>query len=185
MLRKEVIEGCLREDAESQKTLYRELLPYLNGLCGRYLNDTSHRQDILQEGFIRIFQNLSQFDAEKGKFHSWASRIVINLCLKHNKRSLSWFVRELKESDSPDFNPEVVDALSNEELIRFLKQMPAKYYEVFNLHIIDGYSHEEIAKILKIKENLSRKRLSRAREWIKKKPKSLNALLGDYRFSIG
>ncbi len=184
-IREGLIQECLNECSAAQKELYESSLPYLNGICGRYLNNKSHRQDVLQEGFILIFQNLNQFDGSKGKFHSWASRIVIHLCLKQNKKNRSWFFSELQEENAPELNAEVVEKLSNEELVKFLKQMPPKYYEVFNLSVIDGYSHQEIAEILSIRESASRKRLSRARDWIKNKPNSLNALLGDYRFSIG
>lgn len=184
-IEKECIEGCLSGEATSQRELYDLLLPYLNALCGRYLNDTSHRKDVLQEAFILIFKNIGQFDSEKGAFHSWASRIVINLSLKHNKSSKTRFYSELdKQEELPQVNPEVVNQITDEELIRFLKTMPPKYYEVFNLHTVDGFTHEEIAEMLSIKVSLSRKRLARARAWLQAKPKSLNTLLGDYRFSI-
>ncbi|MFK7755436.1 MAG: RNA polymerase sigma factor [Flavobacteriales bacterium] len=184
-IEKECIEGCLSGEATSQRKLYNILLPYLNALCRRYLNDTSHVKDILQESFILIFKNISQFDSEKGAFHSWASRIVINLSLKHNKSSKSRFYSELdKQEKLPEVTPDVLNQMTDQELVRFLKTMPPNYYEVFNLYTVDGFTHEEIAQILSIKVSLSRKRLARARAWLQAKPKSLNSLLGDYRFSI-
>jgi len=182
---KSCIEGCLRGDNSAQRELYDLLLPYLNALCGRYLKDVSHRKDILQEAFIIIFSSIEQYDKQKGEFHSWASRITINLSLKHNRSSRAEFYTHIEsETNQPKVSPEVLDQLSNEELTRFLRTMPAKYYEVFNLFIIDGFTHDEIAEMLQIKVSLSRKRLARARAWLQEKPKSLNALLGDYRFSI-
>lgn len=181
---KSCIEGCLRGDNSAQRKLYDQLLPYLNALCGRYLNDTSVRQDVLQESFVVIFKKIGLFNPQKGAFHSWASRIAINNCLKQNKNGGRFFQLQLdKHEESVD--PDVMTQLSNEELIRFLKTMPHKYYEVFVLFVIDDFSHEEISEILDIKINLSRKRLARARAWLQNKPKSLNALLGDYRYSIG
>ena len=184
-VKKECIEGCLKGEHNAQRELYDLLLPYLNALCGRYLKDTSHRQDILQETFILIFSRIDQYDEQKGEFHSWASRITINLSLKHNRSSKAEFYTQIEsETTMPEVSPEAIDRLSNEELTRFLRTMPPKYYEVFNLFIIDGFTHEEIAGMLQIKVSLSRKRLARARTWLQEKPKSLNAILGDYRFSI-
>ena len=180
---KSCIEGCLRGDNSAQRELYDQLLPYLNALCGRYLYDTSVRQDVLQESFVVIFKKMSLFNPQKGAFHSWASRIAINNCLKQNKNGGRFFQLQLdKHEESVD--PKVMNQLSNEELIRFLKTMPKKYYEVFVLFVIDDFSHEEIGKTLGIKVSLSRKRLSRARVWLKTKPKTLNTLLGDYGYSI-
>lgn len=182
---KECIEGCRRGEQTSQRELYDFLLPYLNALCGRYLRETSYRKDVLQEAFILIFNKIDQYDAEKGEIQSWAGRLVINLCLKQNKSgSFVNYGQSDSEKVQPQVNPDVIDQLSNEDLIRFLKTMPSKYYEVFSLFIIDGFSHEEIGKALGIRTSLSRKRLARARTWLQAKPQSLNALLGDYRFSI-
>ncbi len=184
-VKKECILGCLKGEHNAQRELYDLLIPYLNAICGRYLKDTSHRQDILQEAFILIFNKIEQFDDQKGEFHSWTSRILINLSIKHNRSSKARFYSQIEtEKNSPIVSPEVLDQLSNEELVRFLRTMPPKYYEVFNLFIIDGFTHEEIAEMLQIKVSLSRKRLARARVWLQEKPKSLNAILGDYRFSI-
>ena len=183
-INKGCVEGCLRGESASQKELYDLILPYLNAICGRYLNDTSLRQDVLQESFIVIFNKMEQFDPQKGAFHSWASRIVINNCLKQNKSAMRFVQLQLdKHKESVD--PEVVNLLSNEELIRFLKTMPQKYYEVFNLFAIEDFSHEEVGEILGIKVSLSRKRLARARVWLKAKPKSLDSLLADYEYKTG
>jgi RNA polymerase sigma factor (sigma-70 family) len=183
-VKKEFIDGCLKGEYASQKELYDALLPYLNALCGRYLNDTSLRQDILQESFVVIFKKIEQFDPQKGAFHSWASRIVINNCLKQNKSAMRFVQLQLdKHEESVD--PEVVSQLSNEELIRFLKTMPQKYYEVFNLFALEDFSHEEVGEILGIKVSLSRKRLARARAWLKAKPKSLDSLLVHYKYKTG
>ncbi len=178
------IEGCLRGDSSSQKQLYDLLLPYLNALCGRYLNNISKRQDVLQESFIVIFNKIEQFDSQKGAFHSWASRIVINNCLKQNKSEIR-FTNFPLDKEEESVEPSVLSHLSNKELIRFLKTMPQKYSEVFMLFVIEDFSHEEVAEMLGIKTNLSRKRLARARAWLQNRPKSLNSLLGDYKYLIG
>lgn len=184
IISEECIKGCLRGDSSSQKHLYELFLPYLNALCGRYLNNTSIRQDVLQESFIIIFNKIEQFDPEKGAFKSWASRIVINNCLKQNKSEMRVTYFDLDKQEK-FLDPSIVSQLSNKELIQFLKTMPHKYSEVFMLFVIDDFSHEEVAEMLGIKISLSRKRLSRARAWLQTKPKSLNSLLGDYVYRVG
>lgn len=177
------ISGAQRGHQTAQRELYDSLLPYLNALCGRYLNDTSVRQDILQEAFIVIFEKIGQFDPQRGAFHSWASRIVINACLKYNRRGRRFFHVPIEEHEE-SVAPVVLSQFSNADLVRFLKTMPEKYYQVFNLHVVDGFSHEEVAELLGIKVSLSRKRLERARAWLQTKPKSLHILLGEHGFEF-
>jgi len=182
---KDCIEGCVSKDQSSQKELYDITISYLNAICGRYLKNLSDRKDILQEAYILIFEKINQFNPEKGTFKSWSARIVINLCLRHNNRRATFISRPLdSDFDNEGVTPEILDQMTNDELINFLRTMPSKYYEVFNMFIIDAYTHEEIGEILSIKPSLSRKRLARARQWLLNKPKSLNTLLGNYRFSI-
>jgi RNA polymerase sigma-70 factor (ECF subfamily) len=159
------LHGCLKRNRAAQKELYDNLLPYLNSICGRYLTNTSLRGDILQESFITIFNKIEQFDPNLGAIHSWASRIVINNCLKQNEKEKKIFEFQINIHDSP-IEPKIIADLNQKDLEEFLKKMPKKYYEVFMLFILDGFSHDEIAEMLGMKVELSRKRLARARAWI-------------------
>jgi len=146
------------------------LLPYLNVICQRYLNNQSERSDVLQETFISLFKNLHQFDVNKASFKTWATRIAINYCLKNNERGKRNTTQELiVPLHEPKLNPSVLQKLSNEELLLWMKKMPENYYAVFNLFVADGFNHQEIAELLKISESLSRQRLSRAKAWLKDK----------------
>lgn len=166
---KKHIEGCKCGQASSQKKIYEVLLPYLNSLCKRYHSVSSDRNDILQETFIKIFTKIDQFDSKKGQFHSWASKIAINICLQHSAKSISRRETEITNRELLiSVEPEIIKQLSNEELLQFLSTMPKDYYDVFNMYIVDGFSHDEISKILQIKASLSRKRLTRARAWLAK-----------------
>lgn len=166
----ELIQLCLAGNKLAQKQLYTGLLPYLNVICQRYLNDSSQRNDVLQEAFINIFRSMNQFDSCKASFNTWASKITINCCLKNNQK--------FKKSKAEEFNlhlhetpvePEIFKKFSNEAMLEWLKKMPEQYYQVFNLFVIDGFSHSEIAELLSIDTSLSRKRLERSREWLKKR----------------
>lgn len=165
-----LIYRCTSNDRLAQKQLYATLLPYLNIICQRYLNNASDIRDVLQESFISIFKNIKQYDASKSGFKTWATRITINRCLKNNIRGKKSRTQELiiplhEETTAPD----ILKKLSDEELLIWFKKMPEQYFQVFNLFVIDGFSHQEIAKILNIEEALSRKRLSRSRVWLKKR----------------
>lgn len=180
---KECIGGCLRGNQAAQRELFDALLPYLNAICRRYLNNTSLRHDVLQDSFITIFDKIAQYNAERGAIHSWCSRIVINNCLKQNNRGKRFFdFNPVKHERS--ITPEAEDTMSEEDLVRFLKQMPEKFYEVFMLFVVEGFSHDECADMLGISAELSRKRLARARAWINEKPSGLSALLGDVNYII-
>lgn len=164
-----LIKSCIAQNRRAQKQLYILLLPYLRAIANRYLKDTSYVKDVLQESFYKIFKNIKKFDNSKGDIKTWSTRIVINTAYNYNERVIG---NSIEEFDIDEHNiicfPELAKDISTDALMTLLKQMPIGYYEVFNLFIIDGYSHDEIAEILKINESLSRKRMSRARAWIKK-----------------
>jgi len=174
---------CLSKNGEAQRRLYDLLLPYLNVICKRYLYDASLLKDVLQEVFINIFRHLDQFDIQKASFKTWSTQIAINSCLKSNKKNRNNKTEELLiDLHEIAVEAEVIDQISNEELIKWLRKMPFQYYEVFNLHIIDGYSHDEIGKLLSINASLSRQRLSRARGWLKKRFQGNGA--SNFKFSF-
>jgi len=109
----------------------------------------------------------TSYDQSKGDLKAWIRRIAINHCLKQNQRYRK--VYELDESKlTTAISPKIFYAFSNEALLHLLEKMPGYYREVFNLFVIDGFSHKEIGALLEISEQVSRKRLSRAREWLKK-----------------
>ena len=163
-----ILKLCIAQNRSAQKELYLLLMPYLRAVASRYLKDTTYVKDVLQESFVKIFKNLENFDPNKGVIKSLAARIVINNCYNYNERVIG---DSHQEFDKDEHNiicfPELAKDISDKNLLSLLKQMPIGYYEVFNLFIIEGYTHEEIAKILEISESLSRKRMSRARIWVK------------------
>lgn len=168
-IEKKYIDGIVRKEPDAQKEVYAQLLPYLNAICGRYLNELSSRKDVLQEAYIKIFTKVGQFNHERGEFHSWAARILINTCLLHNNKGKAKETLEITDQIvQVSIRPEILAALRNEDVLKFLKTMPTNYYTVFNLFIVDGYTHQEIATLLDINESLSRQWLSRAKRWLKK-----------------
>jgi RNA polymerase sigma-70 factor (ECF subfamily) len=135
-------------------------------VCQRYANDTMEAEDMLQEGFVRIFNNIQQFKFE-GSFEGWMRRIVVNVALKHLQKKKIQFA-EIKEnnSDTPSLQAYAYSHLGEEELMKLINQLPAGYRIVFNLTVIEGYSHEEIAKLLNIQASTSRSQLVKARKML-------------------
>lgn len=168
-IKKGLIESCIAQNRAAQKELYQLLLPYLRAIARRYLRDNSYVKDVLQESFLKIFRSISKYNFDKAPLEQWAGRITINCAINYNNRVIGIPKEEfLLDAHEPKIMPKVFKNLSNENLLFVLKQMPNGYFEVFNLSVIDGYSHDEIAKMLNISASLSRKRLSRARSWLKK-----------------
>ena len=165
----DLIKSCVAQERKAQKQLYELLLPYLRAVANRYLRDTSYMKDALQESFIKIFKNIGKYDSSKAPLNKWSAKIVVNCCLNYNERKIG-IPNEEFEADQHviAIPPSILQNFSDEHLLYILKQMPTGYFEVFNLFAIDKYRHDEIACMLGINEALSRKRLSRARNWLKK-----------------
>lgn len=165
----QIIEDCKAGKRSSQNLLYQMLLPYLASVTRRYLWDISYLNDCLQETFIAVFQNLKTYDSQRASFKTWAVKICVNKCFKFNQKSKQKHVTFDADQHSLAVEPDVLAKMTDEEMLKVLKCMPADLYQVFNLVAVDGFNHEETAATLSISTDLSRQRLSRARKWIKEK----------------
>lgn len=167
-INKDIINACKRKERSAQKAVYQVLLPYLKPIAKRYLRNNQYVLDVLQESFVKIFLDINQFSEKKGTLFSWARKIVINKSINYNNRIIGMHkldIESLEIADSFDLKDE--KSIDKKSLEIILKKMPKGYFEVFNLYIIDGYDHNEISEILDITPVLSRKKLSRAREWFR------------------
>jgi RNA polymerase sigma factor (sigma-70 family) len=164
MTEKLFLAGCLKNDAASQEVLYNRFSPKMLGICYRYAKNRQDAEDMLQEGFIKIFTQIHQYRNE-GALEGWIRRIIVHTCiniLKKNKKfsdnvdiihANSLYIRE-------DMIPSIMQAKQVVECIRLL---PLGYRTVLNLYAIEGYSHKEIAEILDIEESTSRSQYTRAK----------------------
>ncbi len=171
----DLIQRCISRERLAQRELYDCLLPYMTSIGNRYLNDRSYLKDVLQEAFISLFKNIETYDPGRASFKTWAVKILIHQCLRANrsKNNVKYMDGSLAELPSR-IDSKILGQLEDQVLMRFLKMMPTDNYEVFNLHVLDGFSHREVASILKITEDMSRKRLSRARIWLEEHTDSKN-----------
>jgi RNA polymerase sigma-70 factor (ECF subfamily) len=172
---KQIIEDCLKGKKRAFRQLYLRYSGVMLGVCMRYARNTSEAEDILQDGFVKVFQNISSFGF-KGSFEGWIKRIMINTALNHNRNNLKHYfhsdVDEVEEYTVIDSDV-VIDKqeypISTDELMKMIQALPPGYKTVFNLYVFEGYSHKEIADMLEISENTSKSQLSKARKYLKNK----------------
>ncbi len=165
----QIIQGCLRGDRISQKHLFDRYAGKMLAVCMRYAKHRMEAEDLLQDGFIKVFTNLEQYKSE-GPFEQWVRRIMINNAIKNCHRKS--FQNEYSAGeDMPDSyeEPEIIDHMAEMELIRMINDLPEGYRVVFNLYAIEGYSHKEIATVLQIEESTSRSQLVKARKALQDK----------------
>jgi RNA polymerase sigma factor (sigma-70 family) len=167
---KELIDQCLKGNPKSQEAFYKHYAPRMYGVCMRYARNTLEADDILQEGFIKVFNFLKDYRYQ-GSLEGWIRRIVVNTAINYYRSRLhEWEeVNIEKAGSSPKLETAEVDNLSTDELLALIQQLPEGYRLVFNLYVIEGYNHQEIGKLLDISENTSKSQLSRARASLQQK----------------
>ena len=157
----------------AQRELYEHFAPAMLGVCYRYTKSISDAEDVLQDGFVKVFKYLNQYKAD-GELGAWIRRIMVNTALnylKTNKKyqyDLSFNEMALHPVSSDD----PLIQLQTKELSELIRQLPTGFQTIFNLHAVEGYSHVEIAAMLGISDGTSRSQYARARalliEWIEK-----------------
>jgi RNA polymerase sigma-70 factor (ECF subfamily) len=168
---KDIIDGCLSGSRRDQELLYRRYSPKFYAVCLQYAGNTEEARDVLQEGFIKVFENLSHYSHE-GSFEGWMRKIIVNTALeKYRNRYYLFRVDDIDEAAEPIAGPDTNDfaGLEAHDLLNMIMELPPKYRMVFNLYAIEGYSHKEIGTMLNITEGTSKSNLSRARDILQKK----------------
>ena|SRR5260221_1963167 len=165
----EIIRSCIAGDARAQKALFEKYSRRMMGICLRYAADREEAEDMLQEGWIKVFRNLQSFRFE-GSAEGWMKRVIVNTCLenlrKNKKMSNNVDIELVDEIKYTEINSS--DVLSAKELLGMINRLPAGYRTVFNLYAVEGYSHKEIGEMLGINESTSKSQYSRARAHLQK-----------------
>lgn len=169
----ELFEGCLNNSRKQQETFYKILAPKMMAVCMRYAKDKDTAQDIMQDGFVKVFKNLRNYRGE-GSLEGWVRRIMVHSAISHyRKASRMVLVDDFAETNISTDNSYNAHNLETTDLMKLVQQLPDTYRSIFNLYAIDGYSHKEIGETLNISELLSRTNLSRARTILKSKLSSM------------
>ncbi|MCK4568848.1 MAG: sigma-70 family RNA polymerase sigma factor [Bacteroidales bacterium] len=166
------IERCLNNDSKTQGELYRQFAPKMFGICLRYTKNKMEAEDVLQEGFIKVFRYLKDYRNE-GSLEGWIRKTVVNTAINFYKKKVKYQKDVSLDQTEPINNEEesAIDKLSAKELLELIQELPDGYRMVFNLNVIEGYTHKEIGDMLNISENTSKSQLSRARGVLQEKLK--------------
>ncbi len=159
-----LVKDCIKGRPEAQRELYEAFSEAMLGICYRYTKSLADAEDVMQEGFIKVFRNIEQFKFQ-GELGGWIRRIMVNTALNYLKRNRS-YQADLSFFDNAmhpvsDENPDV--KLLARDLADLIRQLPTGYQTIFNLHAVEGFSHVEIGKLLGINEGTSRSQYARAR----------------------
>lgn len=152
-----------------QEHLYKQFAPKMYAVCLRYASNPDDAQDLLQEGFIKIFRNLSKFRKE-GSFEGWVRRVFVNTAIEHYRKKINInSIGDKEERAIEDNNFNVLDRLAEKDIVQLIQELSPGYRSVFNLYVIEGYAHREIGEILGISEGTSKSQLARAKAILQKK----------------
>ncbi len=166
----QIIEGCLKNSRKAQKMLYDKYASKFLGMCMRYAKDRLEAEDILQEGFLKIFGRIGQFSG-LGSFEGWMKRIIVNTAITNYRQNLKHYYKQhIDEVNETDIDAPFADSeYSLEELLKVIQALPPGYRMVFNMFAIEGFQHKEIAEMMGIDVTTSKSQYSRARKLLREK----------------
>jgi RNA polymerase sigma-70 factor (ECF subfamily) len=164
----DLIRGCINKDRKMQEMLYHRFSSKMYAVCLRYCKDSEDAQDLLQDGFIKIFKNLEKFRGE-GSFEGWIRRIFVNTSIEHFRKSVkNYTVTDAQEIVIEDPSWNALEHLAEKDIIKMIQELSPGYRQVFNMYVIESYSHKNIGDILGINEGTSKSQLARAKGILKK-----------------
>jgi RNA polymerase sigma factor (sigma-70 family) len=157
-----IISECIGGNSQMQEILYRKFAVTMHYQCLRYIKNAADTEDVVQEGFIKVFANLNSYKNE-GSFEGWVRKIMIRTALSYlrDNKKFSYHIdlehaREIKE-------PNIFDTLAEKDIQGIVTKLPQRFKKIFNLHVIEGYNHREIAEILGCTESTSKSQFYRSR----------------------
>ena len=162
------MEGCKAGNRQMQELLYMQTASKMMAVCMRYAKDRMEAEDVLQIGYIKIFQKVKEYRGE-GSFEGWIRKIMVNTAIESYRKNLRMLnvvpIEDAYEQPSQGFD---FSSLGMQDLMKLIQKLADGYRMVFNLYAIEGYAHKEIAEILGISEGASKSQLSRARAILQK-----------------
>ncbi|MFN0200650.1 MAG: RNA polymerase sigma factor [Bacteroidia bacterium] len=161
------MEGCLAQRQEAQRDLFELYFGYAKSICLRYSSNREEAEEVLNTGFLKIFQNLEKYDPIQ-PFRAWLRTIMINTAIDYYRKEQK-HSQNIPLGDTIDvpFDDNVLDKISAEEILELVQQLPNSYRTVFMLYVVDGYNHREIGELLGISEGTSKSNLAVARTKLK------------------
>jgi RNA polymerase sigma-70 factor (ECF subfamily) len=162
-----LLQGCLKNDATAQQELYHRYSPKMLSVCYRYAKNREDAEDMLQEGFIKVFSQISKFE-NRGSLEGWILRVIVHTCINHLKKNKKFNEHvDLAYAGNivikEDYIPSIIQA---KQIVETIRTLPIGYRTVLNLYAIEGYSHKEIGQLLDIEESTSRSQYTRAKNML-------------------
>ena len=178
----QIIVGCLEGKRKAFSMLFQKYAPVMLGVCMRYCKNRIDAEDVMQDGFIKVFGQIHRFRRE-GSFEGWIKRIMINAAIDNYQSNLKHAFHEeldemeqsLKLAEDPGADDDLPEEMKipHEKLMGMIQELPDGYRVVFNLYAIENFNHKEIALLLGISENTSKTQLLKARKTLRKKIEAL------------
>lgn len=166
--------NCIEGDQRAQQKLFEMYAPKMMGVCLRYMKDQARAEDVLQDGFVKVFTKLEKYTGN-GSLEGWVRRIMVNTALDELRKTNKF--KANVSMDDVDYmvgsDAEVLSSLIEEDLLKLIHEMPDGYKTVFNMFAIEGFSHKEIGEKLGISENTSKSQYSRAKAYLRIKVEEL------------
>ncbi len=165
-----LVEGCRKGQRASQKKLYQHFYGFAMSICLRYTSDSDEAQEILNDGFMKVFTKIHTYQAER-PFIFWLRRIMINTSIDYYRKKpkdvYSIEIEEVRSISSSE--ADAISEINEQDLLKLVQDLPPSYRTVFNLYVMDGFKHEEIAQKLGIHVGTSKSNLAKARKHLQKK----------------
>jgi len=165
----ELAQGCLKGKREAQKALFDQYAGKMMSVCRRYFSDREEAADVLQDGFIKVFERIHQWQGS-GPLGGWIRTVIVNTALTHIRSTKKWKdtvdIDDVHEIDNSDLSG--LEKMQADDILELIERMPTGYKTVFNLFAIEGYGHKEIGEMLGISENTSKTQFLKSKEWLKK-----------------
>lgn len=163
-----LINGCKLNDRKAQELLYRKFYDAMASICMLYTKNQEDAKEVVNNGFLKVFKSIDQFDITKASLYTWMRKIVINASIDFlRKQHINFSPLPLKDVPEPGIDNAIIQQIDAEDLLRFIRQLPPATQLVFNLYTIEGFNHREIATIINISEGTSKWHLSEARKILK------------------
>jgi RNA polymerase sigma-70 factor (ECF subfamily) len=166
----QLIKECIKKDIRAQKQLYEKYAPLMMSICLRYVRDRDIAQNLLQDGFIKLFDKIHTYSGT-GSFVGWMRKVFVNTSLEYLRHNdvfkYSTDVDAAFDVETEEESP--LDKISADELMKCIAELPSGFRTVFNMFAVEGYSHAEIAERLGIHEGTSRSQYARARTLLQQK----------------
>lgn len=172
---KSLINKAIAHNREAQEQLFQQFSPKMLGVCRQYVKDLHHAEDLMLQGFLKVFTNLHKFK-HKGSFEGWIRRIMVNTCISYLRKKN---VIDVSDEDYV-FNDVASVSLENTstaDIQKLIDQLPEGYKMVFNLYAIEGFKHSEIAKKLGVTESTSKSQLFKARKLLQENYIKMNTII--------